>query len=120
LENGCLIFGGINQKKRINNDLWLIEPDSITNKKENICIGNNKGDSPYMQSDNKVYIKIKKINAMGQAPVPRYAHAACYFMKRYMAIYGGRNDYLMSETSKFMLNDLHLYDIRNIILKSII
>lgn len=45
--------------------------------------------------------------------MPRYAHAACLFKKRYMAIYGGRNDYLMSETSKFMLNDLHLYDIRN-------
>jgi hypothetical protein len=66
-----------------------------------------------MQSDSKVYLKIRKIKAMGQAPVPRYAHAACLFMKRYMAIYGGRNDYLMSETSKFMLNDLHLYDIRN-------
>ena len=68
-----------------------------------------------MQSDNKVYIKIRKIQAMGQAPVPRYAHAACFFQKRYMAIYGGRNDYLMSETSKFMLNDLHLYDIRMIL-----
>jgi hypothetical protein len=67
-----------------------------------------------MQSDNKVYIKIRKIQAMGQAPVPRYAHASCFFQKRYMAVYGGRNDYLMSETSKFMLNDIHLFDIRKV------
>jgi hypothetical protein len=99
------------RRKRINNDLWLIEPDSVANKKENICIGNNKGDYPYMQSDNKVYIKIRKIQAMGQATVPKYAHAEFTFKKRYMAVYGERNDYLMSETSKFILNDLHLYDI---------
>jgi hypothetical protein len=60
-----LIFGGINQKKRINNDLWIIEPDAHLNKKENICVGNSKGDYPYMQSDTKVYLKIRKINAMG-------------------------------------------------------
>jgi hypothetical protein len=81
----------VHREKRINNDLWLIEPDSVANKKDNI--------------------KIRQIQAMGQAPVPRYAHAACFFQKRYMAVYGGRNDYLMSEASKFMLNDLHLYDI---------
>lgn len=88
--------------------MWLLEPDSNANKKD---VYNAKGEYMYMQSANKVYMKIKKVEAMGQAPMPRYGHAACLFMKRYMAVYGGRNDYIMSETSKFMFNDLHLYDI---------
>ena len=113
LTQGCLIFGGINEKKRISNDLWLIEIDEAANKKE---VFNDKGDYLYKQSANKIYIKIRKVKAMGQPPVPRYSHAACLFKKRYMAIYGGRNDYLMSETSKFMLNDLHLYDISNFLI----
>ena len=28
-----------------------------------------------------------------------------------MCIHGGRNDYLMSDTNNFILNDIHLYDI---------
>jgi len=35
------MFGGINQKKRINNDLWLIETDPATNKQE---VFNSKGE----------------------------------------------------------------------------
>ena len=33
-QNGVLIFGGIDQDKQINNDLWLIEADAKHNKSE--------------------------------------------------------------------------------------
>lgn len=57
-QQACFIFGGINQKKRINNDLWLIEPDAASNKKD---VYNEKGEYLFMQSANKIYLKIRKV-----------------------------------------------------------
>jgi len=90
-----LIFGGINNKKRINNDLWMIEPDSEANKYE---IFSNKGEY-LLQSISKIYIKTRKLSPSGKPPLPRYGHAVCILNKQYMVIHGGRNDYLIKETS---------------------
>ena len=106
-QNGVLIFGGIDQDKQINNDLWLIEADAKHNKSE---VFTAKGTYKYQSSSQQLYIKVQKVNAVGRPPMPRYGHAVCTFSKRYMVVHGGRNDSLIKETSHIILNDIHLYD----------
>jgi hypothetical protein len=91
--------------------LWLIETDPINNKQE---VFNQKGEYLFINSASKLFLKIKKLEPSGKPPIPRYGHAVCLFKKQYMCVHGGRNDYLMSDTNNFILNDIHLYDISKI------
>lgn len=92
LTNCVLLFGGVNQKKRINNDLWLIEPDCEYNR-DNIFTQYGE----FQSQTNAVYIKMRKLSPQGRPPLPRFGHAACIFKGQYMVIHGGRNDNLMKE-----------------------
>jgi hypothetical protein len=58
----------------------------------------------------KVYLEMTKLKPEGKPPCPRYQHSAVFF-KKYLMIYGGRNDLLFKSLQNSALNDLHLYDI---------
>lgn len=60
LTHGVLIFGGIDEKKRVNNDLWLIEPDGLHNRQD---ILNAHGEFRFKSDQQKLYIKVSKIQA---------------------------------------------------------
>lgn len=104
-QSGIFIFGGLDDKNKVNNDLWLLQPDIQKNMK-------------YLNADAsfknlkvpKLKFKLKKIRSHGQSPCPRYAHAAC-FIRDFLCIHGGRNDSVYSELGNIGFNDFHMYDI---------
>ena len=104
---GILLFGGINEKKSVNNDLWLIEPDYARNKQE---VFTPKGAYKYHAHGQKIFVTARRLEPAGKPPMPRFGHAVCGYNKRFMIIHGGRNDSLIKETSHVILNDIHLYD----------
>jgi hypothetical protein len=106
--NKCLLlFGGIDDKKKARNDLWMIEPDVARNKLE---VFSKQGNYQVLTQNQNIHLLVSKISAAGRSPMPRYGHASCIFKRRYMVVHGGRNDALISKTSHFILNDIHLYD----------
>eukprot|EP00347_Sterkiella_histriomuscorum_P009141 403342363 len=106
---GMLMFGGIDDKKRISDKLWFIQPNQLANKSDAFA---PNGSYLNLDMDTEVYITVRQIHPSGRGPLARYGHAACIFKnQQYMCIHGGRNDSLMNEQGiNPMLNDINLLD----------
>ena len=67
-KQGFYIFGGVDERAVLHNDLWLIEPDYEYNK-YNIC-----GSKCTYSSKLEVGLTLKKIdNFSGMPPCPRFS-----------------------------------------------
>ena len=103
---GLYIFGGLNELKEPTNDLYFIKP---CNKETNDVYDSRTGD--FIEDiEPRVYFEIRKIEADGLPPTPRFLHCAQHISK-YLCIFGGKNDELFTKLRNTALNDLHLYDI---------
>eukprot|EP00347_Sterkiella_histriomuscorum_P017664 403348471 len=109
---GMLMFGGIDDKKRISDKLWFIQPNQLANKSDAFA---PNGSYLNLDMDTEVYITVREIHPSGRGPLARYGHTACIFKnQQYMCIHGGRNDSLMNESGiNPMLNDINLLDFWN-------
>ena len=82
------MFGGINSKEVLSNDMWLIRANSAG-------------------SSNKLFaLTAEKLSISGMPPKPRCGHSAILYA-HYIAIFGGKN---FGEVS-FALDDLFLFNI---------
>jgi hypothetical protein len=90
----------------------MMTPDHEMNKND---VLDSKGN--YISKYNDfLYIKSKKMNCDGRAPLPRYGHSACLFMdSKYMAIFGGKNNSIYPEIRSQILNDLHILDLKHML-----
>ncbi|CDW89123.1 kelch motif family protein [Stylonychia lemnae] len=95
------------------NELYFIKPDFQENIKGLFYHKKYSKDFDY-KSDKKMpelTLEVIKLSPQGKPPIGRCLHAQTFFAKRYLAIFGGRNDTLFKEYSNIALNDLYLYDI---------
>ena len=63
-----------------------------------------------------ISVELIKLEPNGKPPAPRCLHSAAQFSKKYLAIFGGRNDTHFAEYNNVALNDLCLYDISKFLL----
>lgn len=84
---GIYIFGGMNAEGKVFNDLYLIQVIKKVSRTD------------------KNLLKIQKIDAIGKAPLARYAHSAGLCGK-YLVIVGGRNDTLYSNFHQSSINEI--------------
>lgn len=104
--SGIFVFGGINEEKKLSNDLWMMTPDYQRNQKYLTPSGNYKK----TLTRRTLAFSLTKLQPEGRSPCPRYGHAAC-FIQHYLCIHGGRNDGMFSSLKNIGLNDLHLFDV---------
>ncbi|CDW73755.1 kelch motif family protein [Stylonychia lemnae] len=107
---GMLVFGGINEKKQIKDELWLIEPNQSSNKSD---VYASNGAYLNLDFDTEIYVTARKLSPMGKGPCPRYGHSACLIKGLYLCVFGGRNDTIMKDGINPILNDLNLFDFVN-------
>eukprot|EP00347_Sterkiella_histriomuscorum_P014797 403359488 len=81
---GIYLFGGVNQKGELQNDLWFIEPYY-------------KESAQILTPDTFDYLDKPTLSI--------------YFGNHYLIIYGGRNDNIFKQTQNVALNDLCMFSI---------
>ena len=105
------LFGGMDQKGHLKNDLWLIEPYYPENDKVLSSISYE-----YQTRIPFLSISIKRVDSYsGKPPCPRIYHSACLFKDwnkhNLLFIYGGRNDEIYAQTHNVALNDVCIFNI---------
>ena len=76
------------------NELWFIKPDFSENQKNLVLAKKGSKDWEY-KSEKKApyfYFECIRLEPAGKPPAPRNLHTAAQFCKKYLAIFGGRND----------------------------
>ena len=101
-----LIFGGLNENRESLNTLYAVRPLYEKNKK---YLYQKTGE---FKNVNKIKLKfqISIVETTGKPPCSRYMHSAT-FIKKYLVIFGGRNDNILADSGNVALNDLHLFDV---------
>ena len=110
VDEGFFIFGGVDQKGIVRNDLWHIEPHYSENEKFV-----NTQNSEYMSKPTLVVTLTLIDDFKGKPPCPRIQHSATVFKDwnkhHLIVIYGGRNDGLYSKTQNVALNDICIFNV---------
>lgn len=96
-QEGFYIFGGMNQKGELKNDIWILQPYYHENKRAlSDCT------YEYLGRPTLNFVLKKLTDFKGQAPCPRIFHQATKFKNwnnhHFIVIYGGRNDSIFSQT----------------------
>jgi hypothetical protein len=97
-DEGFYLFGGMNDKGELKNDLWLIEPYISENEK---MLSSTTCD--YVVNPPCISLSISRVVGFkGRPPAPRIQHSAHLFKNWdhhfFIVIYGGRNDSIYQRT----------------------
>eukprot|EP00347_Sterkiella_histriomuscorum_P019403 403341758 len=104
-----------NEEFELSNELFLIKPDYQVNK-QRLYFNKKLGKDLDYKIDNKYPVpslafEVVKLEPLGKPPLARCLHAQTFFAKRYLAVFGGRNDKMFQSHQNIALNDLCLYEI---------
>lgn len=115
LTEGYYMFGGVDQKGNLSNDLWIIQPCI----EENEIVFNKSTMDYYSKVKHILGIKLKKVTRFaGKPPCPRIMHGTTIFKdwnKHYLlVIYGGRNDTIYQRTQNVALNDICILNVNRL------
>ena len=111
---GIYIFGGMNNKGHILNDLWLVQPLHSSNKR--VMSSYNHEYSGVSKEDPTLSLNIVKISDYsGQPPCPRINAQMIHLNIKHsghqlVVVYGGRNDKIFNSTGNVALNDIAVFN----------
>lgn len=112
---GYYVFGGVDQKGQVHNDLWLIEPHYEENE-----FALSRVTHEYINaSKNLLSVKMKRLTEYsGRPPCPRIMHSTTVFRDWHkhfhLVVYGGRNDSIFQRTQNVALNDICLFNVHRL------
>lgn len=98
---------------KYSNELWVIKPDHAENAKQLVFNKKISKDWEYASAKRTpvIYYEMIKLEPSGRPPAPRCLHSTSQFCKKYLAVFGGKNDSYFKEYNNVAFNDLCLYDI---------
>ena len=111
-QEGFYLFGGINSANECLNDLWLIQPAHLSNKR---FIHDKK--YTYLDKDPEITLNIRRITKFsGMPPCPRSCFSMAHINVRknghqLLVVYGGRNDKIFENTGNVALNDICIFNV---------
>ncbi len=110
---GFYLFGGMDDRNVVHNDLWLIRPDYYFNKD-----ALSLSDTDFV-GDYQLGMCLSKIEDFsGMPPCPRTQFQMTHLCnprtnQQLLIIYGGRNDAIFMETNNIALNDICIFNINS-------
>lgn len=110
LSEGFYLFGGVDPKGNLKNDIFLIEPFYFENQKVLSLATGEYAVHPYINLMQQRIVDFK-----GKPPCPRIQHSATSFKNWdnhfFLVIYGGRNDSIYQNVQNVALNDLCMFNV---------